>query len=203
MKIDLGVLFLTTCFVLPGALPGQMSDSGMYLMNMSSGTSLNPSSWAMPMTMTQMGSWQGMFMGQAFVVDTQQTGPRGGDKLYAPNWFMGTAMHSLGGGTLAIESMLSLDPATITNRRYPELFQTGETAYGKPLVDAQHPHDFSWVWGSTMSIQWAARTCSFTMLRWAIRRSVRSLFRTVHPLSNCRRRRSRITGRIRRTSRTT
>jgi len=38
--------------------------------------------------------------------------------------------------------MLSLDPATITNRRYPELFQTGETAYGKPLVDAQHPHDF-------------------------------------------------------------
>jgi hypothetical protein len=38
--------------------------------------------------------------------------------------------------------MLSLDPATITDRRYPELFQTGETAFGKPLVDAQHPHDF-------------------------------------------------------------
>ena len=38
--------------------------------------------------------------------------------------------------------MLSLDPATITNRRYPELFQLGETAYGRPLVDAQHPHDF-------------------------------------------------------------
>ena len=38
--------------------------------------------------------------------------------------------------------MLSLDPATITDRRYPELFQTGETAYGKPLVDAQHPHNF-------------------------------------------------------------
>ena len=40
------------------------------------------------------------------------------------------------------QTMLSLDPATITNRRYPLLFQTGETAYGKPLVDAQHPHDF-------------------------------------------------------------
>ena len=25
-------------------------------------------------------------------------------------------------------SMLSLEPATITNRSYPELFQTGETA---------------------------------------------------------------------------
>ena len=38
--------------------------------------------------------------------------------------------------------MLSLDPATITNRRYPELFQVGETAYGNPIVDGQHPHDF-------------------------------------------------------------
>jgi hypothetical protein len=38
--------------------------------------------------------------------------------------------------------MLSLDPATITGERCPLLFQTGETAYGKPLVDAQHPHNF-------------------------------------------------------------
>ena len=38
--------------------------------------------------------------------------------------------------------MLSLDPATVTDRRYPLLFQTGESAYGKPLIDAQHPHDF-------------------------------------------------------------
>jgi hypothetical protein len=96
----------------------------------------------MPMVMKNLGSWQAMFMGQAFLIETQQTGPRGADKFYAPNWFMGSAMHSLGGGTLAIQSMLSLDPATITNRRYPELFQTGETAYGKTLVDAQHPHDF-------------------------------------------------------------
>lgn len=123
-------------------LPAQMSESSMYLMNMSSGTSMNPQSWAMPMIMSEIGSWQTMFMGQAFLVDTQQTGPRGGDKFYGPNWFMGSAMHSLGGGTLAIEAMLSLEPATITNQRYPELFQTGETAYGHPLVDAQHPHDF-------------------------------------------------------------
>src|SRR5262249_22107561 len=37
---------------------------------------------------------------------------------------------------------LSLEPATVTDRRYPLLFQTGETAFGKPLVDEQHPHDF-------------------------------------------------------------
>jgi len=96
----------------------------------------------MPMVMKNFGSWQGMFMAQAFLVDTQQSGPRGHDKFYAPNWFMGSVMHSLGGGSLAIQTMLSLDPATITSQRYPELFQTGETAYGRPLVDAQHPHDF-------------------------------------------------------------
>ena len=38
--------------------------------------------------------------------------------------------------------MLSLEPATITGERYPLLFQTGETAYGKPIVDGQHPHNF-------------------------------------------------------------
>jgi hypothetical protein len=45
-------------------------------------------------------------------------------------------------GAFQMEIMLSLEPATITDRRYPLLFQTGETAYGQPLVDAQHPHNF-------------------------------------------------------------
>jgi hypothetical protein len=30
----------------------------------------------------------------------------------------------------------------VTGRQYPLLFQQGETAYGKPIVDGQHPHDF-------------------------------------------------------------
>jgi hypothetical protein len=38
--------------------------------------------------------------------------------------------------------MFSLDPATVSGRRYPELFQQGETAFGRPIVDGQHPHDF-------------------------------------------------------------
>jgi hypothetical protein len=38
--------------------------------------------------------------------------------------------------------MLSFEPATISGRQYPLLFQQGETAYGKPIVDGQHPHDF-------------------------------------------------------------
>jgi hypothetical protein len=120
----------------------QMNEAGMYLMNMASGTSMNPRSWPMPMLAPRIGSWNLMFMSQASLVDTQQSGPRGGDKLYAPNWFMGSAEHALGNGSLMFQTMLSLDPATITNRRYPLLFQTGETAYGKSLIDAQHPHDF-------------------------------------------------------------
>ena len=128
---------------MPGMDHGMdMNEAGMYLMDMASGTSMNPLSWPMPMLTPRLGSWNPMIMGQGFLVDTQQSGPRGGDKFYAPNWFMGSAEHKLGGGSFMFQSMLSLDPATITHERYPLLFQTGETAYGVPLVDAQHPHDF-------------------------------------------------------------
>jgi hypothetical protein len=119
-----------------------MNEAGMYLMTMASGTSQNPDSWPMPMLMRAAGGWNLMFMGQAFLVDTQQSGPRGGDKLYSPNALMFSAAHSLAGGTLQFQSMISLEPLTITGERYPELFQTGETAYGRAIVDGQHPHNF-------------------------------------------------------------
>ncbi len=119
-----------------------MNPAGMYLMTMASGTSMNPLSAPMPMLMHQLGSWNLMIMGQAFIVDTQQSGPRGGDKLYSPNAFMFNVEHSFGGGSFMIQTMFSLEPLTITDRRYPLLFQTGETAYGKPIVNGQHPHNF-------------------------------------------------------------
>ncbi len=132
---------------MPGMnMPGQMTDmnpAAMSLMNLATGTSANPAAWTMPMLMAHLGSWNTMFMGTAFIVDTQQSGPRGGDKLYSPSIFMAAAEHSAGAkGALQAELMLSLDPATITGERYPLLFQTGETAYGHPLYDAQHPHNF-------------------------------------------------------------
>jgi hypothetical protein len=119
-----------------------MSPAETYLMSLGSGTSMNPQSWPMPMLMPKMGSWKFMIMGQGFLIDTQQSGPRGGDKFYSPIWAMISAARPLGGGSLMLQSMFSLDPATVTNRSYPLLFQTGETAYGKALTDAQHPHDF-------------------------------------------------------------
>ena len=120
-----------------------MNPAGMFLMDLSSGTSMNPPGWPMPMRMHPVGSWNTMFMGQAFLVDTQQSGPRGGDKLYSSNWLMAMAEHRAGEkGALQANLMLSLEPATVTNRFYPLLFQTGETAYGRPIVDGQHPHNF-------------------------------------------------------------
>jgi hypothetical protein len=128
---------------MPGMNMGEMNPAGMFLMNLASGTAANPESWRMPMIMTHAASWNTMFMGTVFLVDTQESGPRGGDKLYSANWFMASAEHSVGkNGAFQTDLMLSLDPATVTNRRYPLLFQTGETAYGLPLEDAQHPHNF-------------------------------------------------------------
>ena len=122
---------------------GEMNPAGMFLMGLASGTSVNPASGSMPMVMMHFGQWNSMFMGTAFLVDTQQSGPRGGDKLYGPNWAMGSAQHRVGSkGTFEADLMLSLEAATTTDRRYPLLFQTGETAYGSALVDAQHPHNF-------------------------------------------------------------
>lgn len=121
----------------------EMNPASMFLMNLASGTSTNPASWPMPMIMTHYRNWNTMFMGVGFLSDIQQSGPRGGDKIYSTNWFMASAEHRVGSnGAFQAEVMLSPEAATITNRRYPLLFQTGETAYGAPLVDSQHPHNF-------------------------------------------------------------
>jgi hypothetical protein len=142
-RIFVCLMFCAPVFGQMAGMNMSMNDTGMYLMRLASGTSQNPQAAPMPMIMTHLGSWQTMFMGQAFIVDTQQTGPRGADKFYSANTFMAMAQHSVGEkATFEVELMLSLEPATITGERYPELFQTGESAYGHSLIDAQHPHDF-------------------------------------------------------------
>jgi len=106
-----------------------------------SGTSAEPNSTPVPMLMTAKGAWMLMFHANAFVIDEQQSSPRGGNKFFSTNWFMGMAQRPLGPGVFTARAMLSLEPATVTQRRYPLLFQQGETAFGKPIVDGQHPHD--------------------------------------------------------------
>ena len=107
-----------------------------------SGTSAEPDSTPVPMLMTMRGAWMLMLHGNGFVADTQQTSPRGADKLFSTNWVMPMAQRDVGHGELTLRAMFSLEPATVTGRQYPLLFQQGETAYGKPIADGQHPHDF-------------------------------------------------------------
>jgi hypothetical protein len=106
------------------------------------GTSAQPNSTAEPMIMIAKGKWLFMFHGTAFLSSLQQSGPRGSDKLFSTNWFMPMAQRQLGHGKFTLRTMLSLEPATVTGRFYPLLFQQGETAFGKPINDGQHPHDF-------------------------------------------------------------
>ena len=108
-----------------------------------SGTSIEPkvTSEFSPMLHKSFGNWTFVFHANAFIVNTQQTGPRGHDKSYSTNWLMPMVSRDFGRQTITFRTMLSLEPATVTLRRYPELFQTGETAFGLPIVDAQHPHD--------------------------------------------------------------
>jgi hypothetical protein len=111
--------------------------------HITSGTDAEPNSTPTEMLMTQQGSWILMFHGEVFLNAIQQTGPRGVDKFFSTNWFMPMAQRKVGAsGTLTFRTMFSLEPATVSNERYPELFQQGETAYGLPIVDGQHPHDF-------------------------------------------------------------
>lgn len=107
----------------------------------SSGTSVEPISTPTPMLMSMHHGWMLMLHGEAFVNVIQQSGPRGGDKVFSTNWIMPMAQREFGRGQLTLRTMLSLEPATVTERRYPELFQVGETAFGKGIVDGQHPHD--------------------------------------------------------------
>jgi hypothetical protein len=109
-----------------------------------SGTGIEPASTSVPMLMTARGEWQLMLHANAFVADTQQqaNSERGRDAFFSSNWIMPMAQHKLGRGQFTARAMFSLEPATVGNRNYPELFQQGETAFGNPIVDGQHPHDF-------------------------------------------------------------
>jgi hypothetical protein len=113
------------------------------LQHTTSGTDAEPNSTPSQMIMFKKAGWLLMFHGEAFLNELQQSGPRGEDKFFSTNWFMPMAQRKIGGrGTLTLRTMLSLEPATVSSERYPELFQQGETAFGRPIVDGQHPHDF-------------------------------------------------------------
>ena len=111
------------------------------LMELASGTSLNPASAPAHMTHLVRAGWTIMLHGEAFVTGAVQTGPRGKNRLYSTDWVMLGGVRRAGQGALMLRAMLSLDPAGVRRGFYPELFQTGEVHNGRPIVDGQHPHD--------------------------------------------------------------
>ena len=106
-----------------------------------SGSAWQPLSVPMHVWSRQLGSWTLMAHGALFLAYNQQGGPRGVGKFEAPNWLMLMEQHSLGGGSIQFREMLSAEPLTTPHGGFPQLFQTGETYKGVPLVDRQHPHD--------------------------------------------------------------
>ncbi|URW77103.1 hypothetical protein M9980_01685 [Sphingomonas donggukensis] len=87
------------------------------------------------------GNWDLMAHGYVWGAYTDQSGPRGDDMAFVQSMAMLTADRELGSAAhLQLRSMLSLEPL-MGRRGYPNLLATGETAFGRPLVDRQHPHD--------------------------------------------------------------
>jgi hypothetical protein len=125
------------------------------LLRATAGTAAAPLSTPFHMLMKEKWGWRWMLHGNIFVNALQQSGPRGGDKVFASNWFMPMAQRDLGPGQLTFKVMFSLEPATVTHRRYPLLLQMGEVAFGRPIIDGQHPHD---MWGEIAGVyDWKIR----------------------------------------------
>jgi hypothetical protein len=105
------------------------------------GLSLAPEARAQTTAAPTPTPWRLMQYAAAFLEFNHQGSERGGDEFVVPNWWMGMASRVLPRGELTLTSMFSLDPATVGRDGYRELFQSGETLDGEPLVDRQHPHD--------------------------------------------------------------
>lgn len=120
---------------------GASDTNAMPMGRMSSGTSWQPASTQTNMLHKASGEWLLMFHYNAVIGINSQGGPRGVTKFESANWFMPMAFRKVGPGTLELRGMFSLEPFTFAPGGSPLLFQTGETYKGRPIIDAQHPHD--------------------------------------------------------------
>jgi hypothetical protein len=115
---------------------------GVSMDRMGSGTTWIPDAVRLPSYHSMAGGWDLMLHGFVFGQYDKQGGPRGDEQFGSLNWGMFMASRELAGGRFQVRTMLSLDPATVTEKGYPLLLQSGESFGGQPLVDRQHPHDF-------------------------------------------------------------
>lgn len=74
------------------------------------------------------------------------------DELESQNWLMTTLAKSFSSAShLRIDAMFSFEPFTLRDIGSPQVFQTGETFGGAPLIDYQHPHDLIMNLGAELS----------------------------------------------------
>jgi hypothetical protein len=109
--------------------------------HLSTGTGWQPAATPADMWMKTFRGWDLMAHGVIFVDYNQQGGPRGEGKAESVNWAMLMQQHKLGRGFILFREMFSAESLTAPHPGFPELFQTGETYHGQPLVDHQHPHN--------------------------------------------------------------
>jgi hypothetical protein len=77
------------------------------------------------------------------------------------NWLMTSLSKSFGSASqLRLDGMFSFEPFTLRDIGSPQVFQTGETFQGAPLIDYQHPHDLLMNLGAEYSRSVGATTLS-------------------------------------------
>ena len=110
--------------------------------------------------MTESGGWELMLHGAVSAQYTKATGPRGDEKFYSTSMLMASATRTTDWGRITARTMLSAEPA-MQRAGYPNLFATGETAHGVPLVDRQHPHDLFMELAGRVDVNVGANTTVF------------------------------------------
>ena len=126
----------------PASQPHSMTGPlGIPMSRDASGTSWQPDAAPHEAIHVMAGEWALMWHGNLFLGFDHQGSDRGDSQIVAPNWIMGMQSRWVGGGSLMLREMLSLEPLTLTREGYPLLLQSGETFEGEAIHDRQHPHD--------------------------------------------------------------
>jgi hypothetical protein len=86
--------------------------------------------------------WTWQFTANTFAgLNYQHRKFRDFDAFESQNWLMAAGERPLGAGRLRVGTMWSFETFTLDSLGSPQVFQTGETFGGVPLIDYQHPHD--------------------------------------------------------------
>jgi hypothetical protein len=81
------------------------------------------------------------------------------DDIESQNWLMAAVSKTFSSGANAeLVGMFSFEPFTLRDIGSPQVFQTGETFQGAPLIDYQHPHDLIMNLGVELSRPFNAST---------------------------------------------